>query len=113
MEWLRQRRKELDLTYDDLAARLAIEGFVITAGSISHWEKGRHKPPMDDPDFRKALAAALRVNVRTLLKMAGYEVVPIEHTTRAEQVAHLVDKLPPDQQELALRLVEQLAKSQN
>jgi transcriptional regulator with XRE-family HTH domain len=108
--WLKSLRESAFINQDDLAARLQVEGFDVTRASVSHWETGRHEPPLQDPEFRRALSRALRVNVRTILRLAGYEVDEQQHSVLAERVANLVDQLPTDLQELALRLVEQLAR---
>lgn len=108
MNWLKKRRKELNFTQEDIAARLQLLGFQYTAGSISHWEQERHSPPLDDPKFSSAMADALQISVGTLLTLAGYDVGKKTHSETAERVAFIVDKLPPDKQQLALKLVEQL-----
>ena len=111
MEWLTKRRDEMGLTLDDLARELQLMGFSFSPGAISHWEKGRHKPKlMTDPLFRKALAQILRMDVHTMLRLDGYEVDEEEFSPQAEQAAYLINQMPPDKQELALRLIEQLAR---
>ncbi len=109
--WLKTRREALHLKQEDLAAQLQVSGFDISRPSISHWENGRHLPPLENPEFRQALANILRIDVKTLLKLAGYEVAKSDFSEAAERVAYIVDQLPPDKQELAVRLVEQLAKN--
>lgn len=106
--WLKNRREAIDLRQDELAAKLQIEGFDVSRATISNWETGRHEPPMHDPEFRHALARSLRLNVRTMLKLAGYEVTEQPHSTTAELAADLIDRLPPEKQQLALRLIETL-----
>lgn len=109
--WLRDLRKQQNMSQEDLAAKLQLGGFTYTRGSINNWENEYNAPPLHNPDFRIALAKALRINVRRLLKLAGYEVDELPHGDIAEQVAELVDQLPADKQELALRLVEQIART--
>jgi transcriptional regulator with XRE-family HTH domain len=108
--WIKTLRARANITQDDVAARLQIAGFDYTRGAINNWESDRNQPPVHNAEFRQAFADALKVDVRTLLKMAGYEVDTGEHSIVAEQVAYIVDNLPPDKQQLALALVEQLAK---
>lgn len=98
------------MTQDDLAARLQAAGFDYTRGAINNWESGRNQPPLYDANFRQAFAEALRVNIRTMLKVAGYEVEQTPYSLYAEQAAALIDKLPEDKQQLALALIEQLVK---
>jgi len=108
--WLKESRERLNLKQDDIAARLQLAGFDFTRGTISHWENGRHELPMHDAAFRQALADALRLDERTMLRLAGYQVQEVRRSEAADRVAHLIDQLPPDKQELAVRLVEQLVK---
>lgn len=110
--WLRNLRKQQGLSQEDLAARLQLGGFSYTRGSINNWENEYNPPPLHNPEFRFALAQALKVNVHTLLRLAGYEVEELHRGEIAERVAEMVDQLPADKQELALRLVEQIAKTQ-
>jgi transcriptional regulator with XRE-family HTH domain len=105
-KWLRERRKELNISQEELAARLQIEGVDFTAGTISHWENGRYNPPLEDPEFRHALAVSLRLSIRSLLSLAGYEVVEQSRTEAGERAAFIMDQLPPDKQNLALGILE-------
>ncbi len=108
INWLKTLRQQNRITQEDLTARLQTEGFDVSRSTIAGWEMGRNLPPLEDPMFRQALSRALRVNIRTILKLAGYEVDQESHSTWAEQAASLIDQLPPEKQELALRLVQQL-----
>ena len=105
--WLRERRKRLEISQDDLAARLTVAGYEFSSKAISHWETGRHAPPLHDQSCRVALATALRMSVFELLLVAGYEVIPKSHTEDGERAAFIVDQLTLEQRELALRLLEQ------
>lgn len=110
INWIKTLRERASITQDELAIRLQVAGFEYTRGAINNWESERNQPPLHSAPFRQAFADALRVDVRTMLKLAGYEVDKTEHSVLAEQVAYIVDNLPPDKQQLALALVEQLAK---
>lgn len=103
-EWLRERRKELHLSQEELAARLQVRGFDLTPGAISHWENGRNIMPIEQTDFRQALAASLNLSVRELLKRAGYEVLRTARTDEAEIAAEIIDQLDSEHRKLALRL---------
>ena len=106
--WLKTLRKQAGIeSQDDFAAQLQLHGLDVTRSTIGHWEQGRYTPDYSDPKIRIALAKVLRINVRTLLKLAGYEV-EYKHTEIAEKIAEIVDQLPAQSQELALKLVEQL-----
>lgn len=104
--WLKTYRNKLRITQDELAARLQTRGFEYSAGAISHWEKGRYKAPLHDEDFRNALAMILRITPQEMLSAAGYETEQ-EHTEAGERAAAILDSLPPDQQKLALSILEQ------
>ena len=108
--WLKQLREEVNLTQDDLAARLQLEGIKkVSRSAVSNWEAGLSNVPLRNPEFVKALANTLRITETRLMLMAGY-TVGAKHTDLAERAAHIIDELPPDKQELAVRLVEQLKR---
>lgn len=109
-KWLAKARAQAGIeTQDDLVARLELAGFNYTRAAVSHWENETRMPPLNDPVFRQTLARILRITPQQLLKMAGYEVDRSNHSEAGERVASIVDHLPPEKQELAIRLVEQLA----
>lgn len=107
MEWIKERRKQLGYSQDDLATALQLAGFDVMRATVSHWETKRFAPPLGNPDFVNALARILRMDPLTVLRESGYQV-RTSHSDISERVAHLVDSLPEDRQLLALRLVEQL-----
>ena len=108
INWLRQLREHVGLdTQEELAAQLQLEGFSFTRAAVSHWENGRYNPPLNDAEFRKALAKVLKVSQSELLRLAGFEVEKGDHSEAGEKAAHLIDKLPPDKQDLALKILEQ------
>jgi transcriptional regulator with XRE-family HTH domain len=109
MTWLRQRREQLHINQEELAARLQLAGFDIARSSISHWENDRFKPPFNDPEFTKAFASVLKLSVNSMLKQAGYEIVT-DLSENARHAAEIVDSLPADRQRLAIGLLEQLQR---
>lgn len=104
--WLATRRGQLKLTQANLAAQLQLKGFSITAAAISHWETGRHKPPLEDSEFRNALAEILKMDVPMLLELAGYEVTEGERSSEAKRAAYIIDHLPPEKRAWALEVLE-------
>lgn len=108
--WLRDRRKELEMQQSELAARLEVAGFTVGRASISHWENGRYDPPLDDPNFRRAMAKALKLSVTEMLEMAGYEVIPTIQSEKARRAAAIIERLPEDAQDVALDLLKSLEK---
>jgi transcriptional regulator with XRE-family HTH domain len=109
-DWLRKRRLELDLNQGELAARLESAGFSTVRASISNWENGRHEPPLDDPNFRQAMAKALKLSVTEMLEMAGYEVAMTTQSDEARRAAAIIERLPESARELALDYLKTLEK---
>lgn len=108
MGWLRNRREQMGITSQgELAARLQLEGFSVSRAAVSAWEIGRNRIPVEDPDFRRALSRILRMTEQEILRAEGYKV-PEKLSEAAEKAASIVDQLPPDKQNLAIRLLEQL-----
>lgn len=110
MNWIKQRRKELGISQEELAEKLQLLGVDVSRASIGHWETGHAKPPLEQPQFVAALSKAMNLDINTVLSRSGYSIVS-KHTNTAERIASIVDELPEEKQELALRLVEQLAKT--
>lgn len=108
--WLGAYRKKLNITQNELSARLQVQGFEFTPPAISHWETGRYKPPLHDIEFRNALASILKISPQELLAAAGYETEQ-QHSHAGERAASIVDGLSPDQQKLVLGILEQFAES--
>jgi len=107
MEWLKERRHQLRINQEDLMARLEAEGFAVSRATISNWETGRHKMPMGDLRFRRALSITLRLPEQEIMRLAGY-VGDDKRSQPAERAAHIVDMLPADKQEIALRMLESM-----
>lgn len=108
--WLKYKREKVGLNQEELAAQLQLVGFEFTRGTISHWETDRHKPPLENPEFRKALAKILKTTPSSLLKIAGYEITT-EFSEVAQHAAEIVDQLTPDKQTLALGILEQILQA--
>ncbi len=108
--WLKERREQLGLNQDDVAARLQLEGFAITRGAISHWENGRHDPPLNESDFRMALAKILKLSIPTLLQLAGYEM-KVDYSEDARYAAEMIDQMTPDKRRLALGILEKFLET--
>lgn len=108
-DWLKRRRGEINLTQEELASKLQLAGFDIARATVGHWETGKVAIPLHDPRFIKTLSGILYMPMPTILKLAGFEFGDKHHEI-SEEIAYLVDDLPPEKQELALRLVQQLTK---
>lgn len=107
MNWIRQRREELGLTQDELTAKLQTEGLDVSRSSLSHWEVGRVNPPLKDEPSRRAIARALKLSVKEVMKRSGYDVSEI-HSSAAERAAHIVDQLDDEMQDKVVKMLEAL-----
>lgn len=106
MEWLRERREQLALNQDEIAAQLQVAGFDISRSSVSHWENGRYRPPLNDPDFLSAFARILRMSESAVLKKSGFKILGA-HSDEGERAAEIIDELDPEKRVLALKILEQ------
>ena len=107
MKWIKERRKELSLSQNDLARELQLHGYDYVRATIGHWESGYAPPPFGDPEFVRTFAKILRLDVGTVLHLSGYGI-PVQHGEVSERIARIVDTFDETKQALALRLVEQL-----
>lgn len=104
MKWIKSRREELNYSQDDLSRLLQLSGIDVGRSSIGHWESGRTVPTLT-PQLVEVLATTLKLDPITVLELCGYQV-PATHTEAGERIARLVDRMPVDRQQLALKLVE-------
>lgn len=107
MNWLRQRRDELGLTQEELTAKMQVEGVEMGRSTLSHWETERYKPPLSDEKSRAAIARALKLSVKEVLKRSGYDVAEV-HSNAAERAAHIVDQLDSETQDKVVKMLEAL-----
>lgn len=106
--WIAKRRRALGLSQDGLADRLRNYGFDFTRATISHWEKGRYRPPYKDPEFIRALADSLEMDTKNILFHIG--LVGTDDNDDASRVVEIFESLTPERQKTALVILEQLLK---
>ena len=70
-KYIEDRRLQLRLSRVALAESLTQNGYECTEGAINHWEHGRAKPPIDNPQFARALSRALDVMPSELIRATG------------------------------------------
>ena len=92
-------------------ARLQTEGLDVTRGTLSHWETGRYKVPIENPKLRESLANALETSIPELLVMAGYEIEK-NKTEYALRGALIISELPVEVQRMAVEYLELLKRQQ-
>lgn len=108
MKWIKKRRQQLGIeTQEELATRLQLAGFPITRSAVSHWENGRYSPPFEDPEFRRAFSQVMRLPEAEIVRLAGYGV-SAQYSPEAERAAFIVEQLPSEQRQLALKILEQM-----
>lgn len=107
MRWIRQRRQELSITQEELAARLQVRGQGYTRASVANWEQGRHSPPLDDSLFVQALADALQLDVPTVLHLSGFAVTS-KHNPTSERLAAIADRLSDKHRNWLLKMAEMM-----
>ncbi len=105
--WISERRDELSLSREALARKLTAHGLDVTAQDIHTWEGEEAALPLEQPAFAFALAAALHLDIRALLRRAGYKH-PLDNQSLPAQAARIVARLPQDQQKLAIHLLKSL-----
>lgn len=108
MNWLKRRRTEIGISQEALARQLQLAGQDVSRAAIGHWETDRYDPPLQNEDFRRALANILQIDTGELLREAGYEVLNSKHSRLAERAAYLIDQMNPEDQKKALKILEAL-----
>lgn len=109
--FIKKRREELDITQNELVARLQAEGIEVTRPTISNWERGEAPVPLHRTDIRRALATALRMSERDLLDEMDYQVDKNAHSSEAERAAYIMDRLPKEKRNLALGILEKFLET--
>lgn len=110
-EFLRARMNALGLSLSDLETRLTLHGYSVQRATIGHWTSGRNKPPLKDREFIDALAESLEMGVNEMLQQMNFIVLADDRSPTTQRIADLVEHLPPEKQDLALRLIQELAKT--
>lgn len=75
MTWLKNRLRELKITHQDLADRLAELGIVKSRPTVSNWVKGHPVPLLMSPRETDLLASALEWSVSEMLIAAEYRII--------------------------------------
>lgn len=109
--FIREKRRELDLSLGDLAQRLQLHGYAVERQTISHWETGRNKPPLDSKNFRYALARAFSIDEMTILAEIGMITTAFTHSSEARYGADLIEHMNPDKRKFAIGILEKIAET--
>ncbi|MBZ0284060.1 MAG: helix-turn-helix domain-containing protein [Anaerolineae bacterium] len=106
---MREQRKKLGLSQQDLANQLQLQGLEVSRSSVSNWENGTFNPPLENHDFRYALSKSLKLSVAEILSLSGFETSD-ELSEDAIRAAVIVDQIPPNKRKMALGILEQILK---
>jgi hypothetical protein len=110
--WVRVRRKEVGIpTVVELTRLLQLEGLDVARSTVSAWEVGPNSPQLEKPEVRTALMRVLKLSESELLSRAGFKSSDHHRSEAAEVGADIINELPPDKQDLAVRILEQLRAS--
>jgi len=109
MNWLRERRKALGLSQEELSTRLQLAGFNVSRSTISHLETGRDTLQIDDPELISAFAKVLRLSTKTILEYTGYKLTLDKLSDDALRAVELIEHMSPARRQTALLLLEQLS----
>lgn len=111
--WVRNRRKELDLTQEQVAERMGVD---IPNNWVTQLETGRRKG-LPETDQLIALSEALRVTMTELLQGAGVVPIDIDATQagadpEVERIVALVRTVnwTPDRVEMATDMLRNYIK---
>lgn len=104
-KWLAQRREEVGISQEEFASRLQLDGFNITRAAVANWEQGRNNPKTDNLLLMESIGKALRLSVRDILQLSGYEISE-SHSNAGQRAAYIVDRLKERDQKLALEILE-------
>lgn len=115
-QYIRERRKELNLTQTDLANALhnypGVRQYGYTA--VKGWERGYAMPPMDDPAFVRALADILKVSEAEILRVVGFAIADSSAPdTLPPEFLALLEKATPEQLEAIGRVAQLMVAQQN
>jgi transcriptional regulator with XRE-family HTH domain len=108
---LREHRTNLKLSQVELAKRIRILGGDVTPSQINHWELGHSNPPWENELFRRALAAALEIDVNRLMTQLGFVVSEEDRSIEARLAADIVDRLPEQARSLAIKQLQAIEQS--
>jgi transcriptional regulator with XRE-family HTH domain len=98
------------MTQQDLADSLSQSGHETSYARVSHWERGRNKPPLENPAFRMALATALQTDVNDMMSELGFVVTDEQRSRNALLAADLMDQMPEEAQLMALDIISSIKR---
>jgi transcriptional regulator with XRE-family HTH domain len=101
-EFFRARREELDLSLNDVVAKLARYNLVVSKSAVSSWNTGERQPKLMDRSVRNAIAAVLQVDVTEMMQAIGLAINDDDRSHEALYLADLADRLPEDGKELLI-----------
>ncbi len=121
--FLRYRREMLTdpvthkgMTQDDVAKELTRLGFKYAYSSVAHWENEEHPvaPPLNKPEFVRALASVLRTMPFHIYEAAGWlegsELPVDQHYAR---IVKLLEKAGPKRRKIIEQVIETMITAED
>lgn len=90
-----------------------LRGYGVTRSSIATWMLGTRKPPIKDRRFLEVLADVYKMSVPELLAGMGLMEEIEGMSPEARRAADIIDQMPPEQRQTALRVLEAMRGAQN
>lgn len=113
-DFLREHKERLGYSLSEMETQFNLQGYATTKSSIASWMVGTRKPPIKDAKFLEVLANIYKMSVPELL--AGMGLMAEEYHGRSPEAlraADLIDQMPPEQRQMALKVLEAMKPAQN
>lgn len=112
-DFIRTKRKQKNLTQADLLRELVARGVkAYTDTVVTHWERNRAMPPINDPQFVQALADILGVTEAEILEAAGFNLDTGAPGELPEEIVALLKNLSPEQLDAVANMIAMLGNQQ-
>lgn len=108
--FIKEQLEANEMSYADLAKALELQGYSVERQTIGHWATGKRKPPIGKDEFRRALAAALGISAEEMMVKLGWTLPNHERSPQALLAADMIDQLPEEVRDMAVELIDVLAK---
>lgn len=113
-DYLKQKRLQRRLTQADVLRELAQRGAKhYTDTVVTHWEKNRAMPPLQDPKFVRMLADILGVSNNEILEAAGFALDSEEPADALrKRLNELIDQANSDELDRIIAIASVLIERQ-
>ena len=109
---IRDRRKQLGFTQEDVLRELSKQGVETSAPVLSRLETGHNLSLLTNPSTLDAIAKVLKISKKRLLTEAGLLAADSSANSDEEYFLELLRTLDPTRREILFDLVQSLADRQ-